>query len=277
MITALDPIERAGPSLLPGGAVRYTIATLVNRPTMYHEMVASLRSQGFTDDCEFIHVADPGCAYRDLNRLLAAARGEFVILCHQDVRLVDDGRAALDRRLAALDRSAPDWGLAGVAGGIAPGRLALRISDPHGADQRVGALPARVATLDECLIVVRRAARLGFSRDLTGFHLYGADICLVADTLGHSAWVIDFHVQHLSAGRKDASFREAEAAFRAKWSRAVRPRWLQTTCTLLRIGGPRLPTAVTALLERIAGGLARRYAGISGGWSRAGRIVRPRS
>ena len=44
-------------------------------------------------------------------------------------------------------------------------------------------LPARVATLDELLLVVRRDTPLRFDPAL-GFHLYGADICLQAAERG---------------------------------------------------------------------------------------------
>lgn len=99
-----------------------------------------------------------------------------------------------------------------------------------------------------------------FSRDLSGFHLYGADICLVADVLGWSAWVIDFHIEHLSPGRKDASFAEAEVRFREKWSRALRPRWLQTTCTLLRLSGNPVAHAVGGLGQKPFRAVLRRLA-----------------
>ena len=143
--------------------------------------------------------------------MLAAARGRFVILCHQDVRLLGEGRVALDARLADLDARDPTWAVAGNAGGIRPGALALRISDPHGADQRRGLLPCRVASLDENFLIVRREARIGFSRDLSGFHFYGADVCLAADVMGHSCYVVDFHLQHLSPGRKGAEFTQVLA------------------------------------------------------------------
>ena len=165
--------------------------------------------------------------------MLDAARGDLVILCHQDVRLISDGRDQLEQRLAELDSLAPRWALAGNAGGAAPGKLAIRITDGHGHDVHVGALPLRVASLDENFIVVKGSARVALSGDLDGFHFYGADLCLVADTLGYSAHVIDFHLEHLSKGNKSASFHACERAFRAKWARALRPRWVQTTCALV--------------------------------------------
>ena len=48
-------------------------------------------------------------------------------------------------------------------------------------------LPARVATLDELLLVVRRDSPLRFDPAL-GFHLYGADICLQAAERGLASW-----------------------------------------------------------------------------------------
>lgn len=252
-----------------GVPVRYTIATLVNRPQMHADMVASFVAGGFVGDCEYLAIHDPQCAYADLNRMLRAARGEYVILCHQDIRLLAHDRATLDERLAELERRAPDWALAGNAGGVAAGRLAMRITDPHGTDRHVGQLPARVASLDENFIVVRRTAPIGFSNDLTGFHLYGADICLVADVLGHSAWVIDFHLEHLSPGRKDQSFHAAEAAFRRKWAHALRPRWLQTTCTLMHLTGSPARHLPGATMGRLAAGALRRLRGPGAGWSAA--------
>ena len=238
---------------------RYTVATLVNDEVQHLAMLSSFRMGGFTEpEVEFLTARGATSAYEALNALLAAARGEIVILCHQDVRLLTDDRHTLDRRLSELDDLDPNWALAGNAGGAAPGRLAMSITDPHGTGRRIGPLPARVMSLDENFIVVRAAAGLRFSRDMTGFHLYGADICLVADVLGWSAWVVDFHLEHLSPGRKDASFTESERRFRAKWSRAIRPRWMQTTCTLLRLSGNPFGRALGWLQERPAQSVVRR-------------------
>jgi hypothetical protein len=245
------------------GSVTYSIATLVNDSAQHAALRASFEAGGFAGpDCEYLPIDNTGPvqtgAYRGLNEMLNAARGAYVILCHQDVRLIADGRAELDARLAELETLDPGWALAGNAGGVAPGRLAIRITDPHGTDRHVGALPARVTSLDENFIVVKRSARVGFSRDLDGFHFYGADICLVADILGYSAYVIDFHLRHLSAGAKSAAFSECEAAFRAKWSRALRARWMQTTCSLMKLSGDPLGRTIGRVAEGAAARFSRR-------------------
>lgn len=262
------PAYIAGARVLTEAARRpplaYTIGTLVNDAGLYAGMRESFLAGGFgATDCEHVAIDNTGpeqvSAYAGLNMVLDAARGRHVILCHQDVRLQRDGRAELDARLAELEARDPGWALAGNAGGVSPGRLAIRISDPHGRDRRVGALPARVASLDENFIVVKRAARIGFSRDLDGYHLYGADICMAADAMGYSAWVIDFHLEHLSAGnRLSASFAQARRAFETKWSRALRPRFVQTTCALVGLSGGRLGSFVGRAAAKPLSGIARR-------------------
>lgn len=250
---------------------RYTIATLVSDRAQYAAMRESFRDGGFLDtDCEYLFVDNMGPvqtdAYRGLNALLNAAHGPIVILCHQDVRLLEDRRAHLDERLNELQRHDPDWALAGNAGGVAPGNLALRITDPHGKNQREGDLPQRVFSLDENFIILRRDARLGFSRDLNGFHFYGADICLHAAQMGYSAYVIDYHLEHLSPGKKGADFGTMEAAFRKKWERALSPRWIQTTCSLMRLSGDPVGGFLGRLASKPFAKISRRLPGARG-WS----------
>ena len=253
--------------------VRYSICTLMTSRAEYAEMLASFRAGGFVAPAtEYLFIDNSSrngfTAFDGLNRLLEAARGEVIVLCHQDLRLLEDGRAALDARLAALEARDPNWAVAGNAGGTGVGRLAMRISDPHGDDRRIGSLPERAMSLDENFIVLKRSARIGFSRDLSGFHFYGADLCLAADVMGFSSYVIDFHLRHLSDGRISPSFYAARKAFRAKWSRALRPRWMQTTCGLLRLTGSRFGQAFGAAIQKHALKLALRLPNARG-WPNA--------
>jgi hypothetical protein len=266
---AAPRIHRPECSALLAGEPRYAIATLVSDRTHYTQMLASFRAGGFADsDCEYLFIDNTGHnqtdAFRGLNALLNAARAPIVILCHQDVRLLADNRRALDARLADLARRDGHWAIAGNAGGVAPGRLALRITDPHGSNQRVGLFPERVVSVDENFILVRRDARLGFSHDLTGFHFYGADICLHAAHMGLNAYVIDFHLEHLSPGKKSQDFDIAEQAFRAKWSRALSPRWMQTTCALMRLSGGPVRNSIGRIVDAPLSRLARRLPGARG-------------
>jgi hypothetical protein len=173
------------------------------------------------------------------------------------VTLIEDGRAQLDAVIEDLSSRDPHWALAGNSGGISPGRLAIRITDPHGTDQRTEAFPARVHSLDENFILVRHRANLALSRDLSGFHLYGADLCIVADILGWTAYVVDFHLRHDGAGKRDQSLAESRAALVEKYGRALRSRWVTTPCEVVYLSGTawiarllsaRVPTRILQLL-----------------------------
>ncbi len=263
---APSPFTEAADARLAAGGVRYSICTLVTRMEEYGRMARSFQDHGFTPpECEYLYL-DNGAgnrfdAFAGCNLFLAAARGEYVILCHQDIELLEDGRERLDARLAELTRHDPGWGLAGNAGGCGPGRLALRISDPHGEDTSLGGpFPVRVGSLDENFIIVRRAANLGLSRDLAGFHLYGTDLCLVAGLLGRSAYVVDFHLRHHSPGRTSADFQAARRRLIEKYRAAFRPRWIATTCTTIFLSSSRLLNALanSSLGRKIAKRLAVR-------------------
>jgi hypothetical protein len=245
------------------GPVAFSIATLVTDPSAYAAMCQSFADAGFdAADCEFLTIDNTttpqASAFAGLNRALAMARGRHVILCHQDVLLTHDDRAVLERRLAELDAQDPRWGVAGNAGGVGPGELAIRITDPHGADQRRGTFPARVASVDENFIVVKGGTRFGFSADLDGFHFYGADLCTQARIAGHTSYVIDFHLTHLSAGKAGAAFATAREAFTAKWARALEPTLIQTTCAVTALNPNPALGELQALTARLASAIGRR-------------------
>jgi hypothetical protein len=241
---------------LPAGAIRFSICSLVTNHDEYAEMVESFRERGFGGpDCEFLYLDNSESnsfdAFAGYNLFLTRASGDYLILCHQDILLLEQGRPALEQRLAELDALDPAWALCGNAGGTAGGELAIRITDPHGADQSRGTFPARAVALDENFIVARRDSNLALSHDLGGFHLYGADLCIVADMLGRTAYVIDFHLRHKSAGKTDASFYAARRAAIAKYRRAFRNRWIRTTCTTFLVSGlPLLGRAFSTRLRR---------------------------
>ena len=214
------------------GAARYSLCTMVTRWDEWQRSSDRFRAKGFGDaDCEYLtidnsrgNVAD---AYQAVNEFLQSASGTYVVLVHHDVLLLDDGRTELDARLDELTRLDPAWGLCGNAGHDRDGWPAICISHPY-RDRHVagGPFPAPVVSLDENFIVVRREANLAASRDLAGYHHYGADLCTVADILGWNAWVVGFYLRHDSGGTIDASYERSHRAIAAKYARAFRPRWV---------------------------------------------------
>lgn len=236
----------------PPGRPTYSICTVVTRPSEYAEMCASFAAHGFSpEDTEYLHidnsqgnVADAFSAY---NAFLTEAKSPYTILCHQDVLLLEDDRVRLDAIIAELHALDPRWGLFGNSGPKPDGKLATRITDPHLPNWNTGGpFPVRVVNLDENFIVVRRDANLAVSHDLEGFHLYGPDLCMIAEILGLHAYVVDFHLLHKSHGNKDETFFQSRLAFRRKYDRAFRSRWLQipTLCPMFVSGT--LPVSLAA-------------------------------
>jgi hypothetical protein len=218
----------------------FSICTLVNDHAMYKNMVDSFEKKGFQGDTvEYLFIdnatANQYDAYQGLNLLLHNAKGKYVILCHQDVLLIEDNRGTLEQRLNALEKIDPQWAVAGNAGLTDLNGWVVRITDPHHENAALGNFPARVQSLDENFLVLKKSANLGFSSDLKGFHFYGTDLCLQARFRGYNAYVIDFHLQHLGKGNTNAAFYAARANFVKKYSSLLKNCIIQTTCTTLVI------------------------------------------
>lgn len=226
---------------LPESVVEYSFCTLMTDETKYRAMVKSFLEVGFTlDRCEFIfsdnRFGNKLDAYRGLNRMIAAARGRYVILVHQDV-LAADTIKQLNGALAQLSDSAPNWAVAGNAGYDRQGKhYHTRISDRHLIDAKLASGAQEVASLDENFLVLRRDALLGFSDDISGFHLYGTDLVLQANFRGRTAWVVDFHVEHLGCGLVDNSFLAVLQLMEAKYARILAGRIVRTPVTWIGIG-----------------------------------------
>lgn len=220
--------------------LEYSVCTLVTDFDEYREMVASFNRAGFTDaDTEFLYVDNSNGntedGYSGLNKFLNRASGKYIIICHQDILLKFDDVGVLKQRLAEMDRLDPDWAVLGNAGYGDFNTKLYRITDPWGADQKIGTLPARARSLDENFLLVKNDANLALSHDLKGFHLYATDLCALADMLGWNAYVIDFHLYHKSGGNCNESFFASKNAFMDKYARIVRPMAIRTTCTMMLI------------------------------------------
>lgn len=258
---------RSGEPVGPGGIVRrlsgstrptFSVCTMVTDWDEYDGCMASFAQRGFdADTCEFIvldnSAGNRADGYVALNEFLQAARGRFVLICHQDVLLLEHGRRELEERLAALDRHDPHWGVCGNAGYTADGWPVLNLSHPAKERDVLGApFPVRVVSLDENFLLVRRAANLAVSRDLSGFHHYAVDLCTMADILGWNSYVIDFFLRHNSAGTLDASYDRSREAIAAKYARALRPRWAHViTLRPFLLSGSRLHHRLSGIQRRL--------------------------
>ena len=221
----------------------FTVGTLVNSLTEYELMIQSFQHKGFSSlNSEFIFIDN--CirnkmdAYDGLNRITNLAKGKYIILCDQGIRLHADNIDILIGRLEQLEEIDKNWAVAGNSGGASEGVKSQRISDIHGYNRTIGTFPCRVYSLDENFIVMRRSKRFSLSNDIRGFHFYGTDVCVVADIIGYSSYVIDFHLLNLNPKKIDPMTLESKNSFERKWSNAIRPRAIQTSCTIVDIETP---------------------------------------
>ncbi len=184
----------------------------------------------------FVHAPT---AAAGLNAGIDRAKHEWVVLVHQDVQLPPGWDRRLMRQIHEAERRFGPIGVAGVYGVgevVEPDRVPLaaerigRVVD-RGRMLRDGPeLPARVAALDELLLVVPRGTPLRFDPEL-GFHLYGADLCLQARERGLAVVAIDALCQHNSrnVGLPPEFFAGAEA-FARKWAHRLP---VSTPCVII--------------------------------------------
>ncbi|PKP92110.1 MAG: hypothetical protein CVT75_08210 [Alphaproteobacteria bacterium HGW-Alphaproteobacteria-14] len=134
------------------------------------------------------------------NRALDQTENRYAVLAHQDVYLPQGWLDLAKAKLTALDRSHPDWMVAGPYGVQADGRHVGRVWDV-GLDRELGAAgfpPTPIVSLDELLLVLRRDNPFRFDPDLPHFHLYGTDLVQSALCTGRSAWALEMPVVHNS-------------------------------------------------------------------------------
>jgi|SRR6218665_1042338 len=213
-------------------SLQYSICTLVTDEEEYTQMKQSFEHCGFSEECEYL-IADNTKenrfdAYTAINRFLRQAKGEYIIIVHQDVRCIDP-RPALQRILSDLTQQDPQWAACGNAGAMGYHRDVCYINN-NGRIVTYSNLPARVYSLDENFLLVRRSANIVVSSDLKGYHFYAADLCLLADYLGYSCYVIPFMVKHLSLGNL-AEMKKNKQAFLDAYGYKLRNRFIQTPST----------------------------------------------
>jgi hypothetical protein len=225
----------------------FSICSLVRDSEKYDTLLRSFARNGFTPENSEFLAADN----RNQNRfdgyswhkaLLAEARGRFVVFCHDDIELIDEGFDNLLGWTKWLDDNDPRWLVAGVAGGVWRPQprprpvLAIHISDKFGSNRRRGKVPCRVESLDECFVMIRRSRPVISSYDLAGFHFYASDLCMQAELLGGSSYAIDFHIRHHGQAATGGAFRGCRRKFVAKYRKYFPGLTLNTVCGLVELG-----------------------------------------
>ncbi len=212
--------------------LKFSICTLVNDNVEYELMKNSFEQNGFANDCEYL-IADNTHknefdAYEAISHFLKIAKGTYILVVHQDVRVVDN-KKMLEACLKNLSIKDPSWAICGNAGCRGYHEDILHISYDSHADLTEG-LPLAVNSLDENFLLIKKDSNLTISPNLKGFHLYGTDLCIIANFLGYKAYVIPFMVKHLSKGNLE-SLKHHEQEFIETYGEKLKVGYIQTTCT----------------------------------------------
>ena len=199
--------------------MRYTIAAAVNDEAV---LQSSLLSSPELEKWAEI-VLRRGCvsASAACNEALEMATGEIVIFVHQDVFLPAGWFARLESAIQWLDVTDSNWGVLGIYGMTAD-RQGRGWVYSTGLGARLGGpfpVPHEVRTLDEVVLVIRRSSGLRFDEHLPGFHMYGTDICLRAESRGCRNYVVPCFAIHNSNGIRNLppAFWQACQYVRRKW------------------------------------------------------------
>jgi hypothetical protein len=143
-------------------------------------------------------------ATKAFNAALSTVTADVAVFLHQDLYLPDQWLSDLDSALVWLAANNPDWGVLGLFG-------VSRCREMRGWVYSTGlktvlgshfSFPEQVRTLDEVLLVIRKSSGLRFDENLHGFHMYGTDICIEAESLGLTNYVIPAFAVHNSNGIK---------------------------------------------------------------------------
>jgi hypothetical protein len=193
-----------------------------------------LRSPDIDARCQIILKSGCKSASEAYNKGISEATGELLVFAHTDVYLPEGWLDNLARTLRKLSRTDPHWGVLGVVGIAKSGGVCGHVYSTGLKDMVGRPFDGCIETvsLDELLLITRRSTGLQFDEQLSGFHLYGTDICLEAKKRGMKNYIISAFCIHNSVGirKLPRDFWRAYFYLRTKWWKELP---IQTCCTTI--------------------------------------------
>jgi hypothetical protein len=203
----------------------FHICTIANNRAQYQNLLDSLTESGFSSQNSRITLFDNFNKnqfepFSAINQVLQETTEPYILFCHQDILFnKGDGYKNLLAQLEGLTKLDPKWSVAGNAGVNEKFKYVIKISDANQSYNWRGSFPQKVFSLDENFLVMNVKNRSRCSSELTGFHLYGSDICLHSIKNGNTNYVIDFHITHLSGGDTGQEFIYCLEKFYQLWNK----------------------------------------------------------
>lgn len=227
--------------------------TCVNSIEQYRDFtVPSVIKNDTEKQFELIPVFNFGNKYsaaQALNIGIDKARGELLILCHQDVTFLEKWIDNLYNIISKIEISNKKWGVLGTAGvAIYPGGKIDTAGVVYGTGNVKHWRPSnrsiilKVQTVDEHCMIIRKSNRFRFDEQFNGFHMYGGDLSISAITKGFTNYGIICPLIHETgkgtslsseAGKKD--YNRSMDLFAKKWKDFD---LIRTTTATIRNGVP---------------------------------------
>ncbi len=174
---------------------------------------------------ELLLVRNANSAAEGINAGVSAAKHPVVAIVHQDVYLPEGWPARLQSALAVAERQFGPLGVAGLVGISREGNrhfVAGRVVDRLNLIAPDVPMPIPAIGLDELALIVPKDSPVRFDPAL-GWHNYGVDAVMQANTYGLQAAILDAPVLHNSRGSNILyqDFLESMRVLANKW----RHRW----------------------------------------------------
>ena len=173
-----------------------------NKKILDNMLVSSLNEQTYKDfELIVINSKEKGftSAAETLNYGASLAKGEILVFCHQDIKLLD--KKFLEK-LVDLSNS-NDFGIAGVAGIANDNLVYSNIYHGKNTNKFVGINATNVMNLisvDECLFIIKKENFCGFDTTNKTWHLYAVDYSYCSLKKNENVLLFPLLLYHLSPG-----------------------------------------------------------------------------
>lgn len=142
-------------------------------------------------DHQLVALRNSSSAATAYNQAIREAENNLIIFAHQDLFFPPSWLSELENALNQIEAVDPNWGVLGVWGVAKTGQTWGHVySTGWGVIGKPFPRPMEVQTLDEIVLILRKASELWFDERLPHFHLYGTSICLSASELGLKCYAI---------------------------------------------------------------------------------------
>jgi len=185
---------------------KFSIVTLVNNKDVYTDFLNDLMRQNCRFNFEVIALPNFSNEYQScseaLNIGLDISESDYVIMCHQDLRVNPSWLSNIADRIKDLKVSNVNFGVLGIAGSSLINNVdtdALYLDYIFAETVKYYGNYKEIQTLDELCLIVQKDNDIRFDeKNFDHYHVYGADLCLQYLEKGFKNFSINAPCKHIS-------------------------------------------------------------------------------